>query len=125
MPVKVADASVVAALAFGEPRAQEALRLLNRADVCAPLLLPFELANVAWKKAMAAPEQREAILMGLAHALTLDIELVDVDQTAVFLLAMSKGITTYDATYLWVALERNAALVTFDKALSAAAEDSR
>jgi hypothetical protein len=41
MPVKVVDASVLAALAFGEPRADEAASLLSGADLYAPDLLPY------------------------------------------------------------------------------------
>ena len=47
MPAKVVDASVLAAMAFGEPLADEAARLLSGADVYAPDLLPYELTSVA------------------------------------------------------------------------------
>ncbi len=39
MPARVVDASVVAAIAFAEPRAQEALALLGTDDLYAPSLL--------------------------------------------------------------------------------------
>jgi len=41
MPVKVGDASVLAALAFGESRADEAATLLSGADLYAPELLSY------------------------------------------------------------------------------------
>lgn len=57
MPVKVVDASVLAALAFGEPRADEAASLLSGADLYAPNLLPYEMASVAIKKIERYPAQ--------------------------------------------------------------------
>ena len=53
MPGKVADASVMAAIAFGEPRADEAGALLDGSDIFAPTLLAYELTNVAMMKARA------------------------------------------------------------------------
>jgi len=67
MPARVADASVVAAIAFGEPRAMEAARLLSDAALFAPNLLPYELASVAWKKVRERPRQRRLISLALAR----------------------------------------------------------
>ena len=50
MPAKVVDASVLAAVAFGEPRTDEAAALLLGADLYAPDLLPYEMASIALKK---------------------------------------------------------------------------
>lgn len=119
-PAKVADASVVAARAFGEPRADEAERLLESADLFAPQLLAYELTNVARKKALQFPNDVSAIEQGFRWALMLDIQWVDVDHQAVLALALEKGITAYDASYLYVARSLGAPLVTFDAALRAA-----
>ena len=51
----VVDASALAAIAFNEPGADEVARRLEGASVSAPLLLKFELANVAWKKIRRQP----------------------------------------------------------------------
>jgi predicted nucleic acid-binding protein len=113
----VADASVLAALLFGEPRASEAVRLLRDADLYEPALLPFELASIARKKARGHPEKREAILRALQIGLSLAVTWVDVDHLAVVELALATGLTTYDAAYLEVAQKLRIALVTFDEAL--------
>ncbi|GBD32964.1 hypothetical protein HRbin33_01940 [bacterium HR33] len=55
MPAKVADASVLAAIAFGEPRAEEATSLLQDAILHEPALLAYELTSVAQKKALRYP----------------------------------------------------------------------
>ena len=43
----VGDASVIAVIAFAEPRADEAEALLEDADLSAPTLLAYELTSVA------------------------------------------------------------------------------
>lgn len=56
MPGKVADASVLGAVVFGEPRAAEARSLLAGADLYEPVLLAYELASIARKKIGIYPE---------------------------------------------------------------------
>lgn len=75
MPAKVVDASVLAAVAFGEPRADEATALLSGADLYAPDLLPYELASVALRKSPRYPEQARQIASALEAVLSLDISL--------------------------------------------------
>jgi predicted nucleic acid-binding protein len=64
MPDRVVDASVIAAMVFEEPRADEAEDLLRDATLFAPEILPYELASVALKKtqsrAIAALRDRDA-----------------------------------------------------------------
>ena len=117
MPGRVADASVLGSLIFNEPRATEAATLLNGSDLYAPTLLTYELASVARKKILLYPEQREALLQALEIALELDIGWVDVDQPAAVALALETGLTTYDASYLYVSRHLDLPLVTFDERL--------
>ena len=123
MPVKVADASVLAAVAFGEPQADEAVELLGGAVLHEPTLLAYELASVAHKKALRYPDRVDAIAAALALALALEIQWHEVDHRAVLGLALEKGLTTYDATYLYVARSVGAPLVTFDEKLRAATRE--
>jgi len=116
----VVDASVLGALLFGEPRAQEALSLLGGSDLYAPTLLDYELTGLARKKALRYPEQREAIFEGLRLGLALDLHRVEVDHEAVLRLALETGLTTYDASYLHLARSLGIPLVTFDERLKAA-----
>lgn len=114
MPAKVVDASVLAAIAFGEPRAEEAMALLQDVSLHEPILLAYELTSVAHKKALLYPDRVDAISRALELALALEIQWVDVDHRVVLHLALEKGLTTYDATYLYVAQSLGAPLVTFD-----------
>jgi hypothetical protein len=52
---RVVDASVLAAVAFIEPRAQEAKDLLLEGTLHAPTILPIELCSVALKKHAFSP----------------------------------------------------------------------
>ena len=121
MADKVVDASVLGAVAFGEPRADEAAALLDRAALHAPGLLAYEIASIARRKIVLAPSSRDLIVAALEDALALDLTWWEVDQAAVADLALALGITTYDASYLHLARRIGAELVTFDEALASAA----
>lgn len=120
MPGKVVDASVIAAIAFQESRTLEAEAILEGADLVAPLLLGFELANIARNKALRDPHRLEGIKEGLLEALELEIQWKEVDQLAVLELALRTGLTTYDASYLYLARRLDLPLVTFDHQLQVA-----
>ncbi len=120
MPGKVVDASVIAAIAFQETRTLEAEAILEGADLAAPPLLGFELANIARNKALRDPLRLETIREGLLEALQLEIQSIEVDHLAVLELALETGLTTYDASYLYLARYLGIPLVTFDQQLQAA-----
>ena len=123
MPARVADANVVGAIIFEEPRAEEADALIRGTELYAPRLLAYELTSIARKKTLLYPEKRDAIAQALDVALAMDIQWVDVAHGAVLRLALEKGVTTYDATYLHVARSLGVPLVTFDQRLHAATQD--
>jgi len=118
---KVIDASALAALLFGEPEAEAIAGQLEGARLVAPGLLAFELANVCLVKSRRHPERREALLAGLKLCGRLGVEEIAVDHDAVVDLALETGLTAYDASYLWLARQLGADIVTLDKALDRAA----
>jgi predicted nucleic acid-binding protein len=118
--VKVVDASALAALLFGEPEAGAVAMRLDGARLVAPALLAFELANVCLVKCRRHPRLREALLAGFRLRHRLGVEEVAVDQDAALALSIETGLTAYDASYLWIARELGAELVTLDKALGKA-----
>jgi predicted nucleic acid-binding protein len=119
MPVKVVDASAIGALLFGEPAAEAVAAKLAGATLAAPALLSFEIANIAVKKLRRHPERRTAVRAAYALSARLAIDIVAVDLTTVVGLAEDTGLTAYDASYLWLARELGAELVTLDKKLDA------
>jgi predicted nucleic acid-binding protein len=122
MPALVADASVLAAIAFGESAAQRARAELQGARLYEPSLLPYELASIARGKIRRDPDQRQLIMRALVIVLSIEMELIEVEQVAVVRLALASGLTTCDATYLHLARSLGVPLVTFDKQLRAAAD---
>jgi predicted nucleic acid-binding protein len=112
----VVDASALAALVFQEPGAAAIRDRLDGATVFAPSLLRYELANVAWKKARRQPADAARILGALAVALDSDWGLTwrEVEAADVVMLAAATGLTSYDASYLWLAGMLGADLVTLD-----------
>jgi predicted nucleic acid-binding protein len=116
---KVVDASVVAALVFGEERGEEAAALLDGHRLLAPNLLPYEMASVYRKKVLTVPAKRENLRDGLLDGLRLGIELTPVSAAAVADLALEKRVTVYDAAYLWLAATLEIELLTFDADLAA------
>jgi predicted nucleic acid-binding protein len=120
MPVKVVDASAIAALMFGEPEAGEAATRLRGATLAAPALLPFEIASVCVKKLACHPEQRELLLAASRLFKRLEIAQHNVDLRGVVELAQQSGLSAYDASYLWLARHLRAELVTLDARLARA-----
>ncbi len=120
----VADASVLAALLFNEPRAAEAARRLDGAIVHAPNLLAYELASVAWKKIRRDAATAPAICRALAEGLDdrSGIAWCPVSHVDVVLISLATGLSAYDASYVWLAGFLGAELVTFDERLAAASE---
>jgi predicted nucleic acid-binding protein len=119
MAAKVIDASVLGALLFGEPRADEAFSLLHGATLYAPTLLDYELTSIARKKILRYPEQKERLLTALKIGLSLDLRRVEVDHESALHLSLETGLTTYDASYLALARALGVSLVTFDERLRA------
>lgn len=119
--VKVVDASVVAAILFGEPEAEAAVQRIGDARLIAPTLLAFELANVCLTKCRRHTDRREKLLAAYVLRERFAIEEVAVDLAASLELAEATGLTVYDASYLWLARAQGVALVTFDRALERAA----
>jgi len=93
MPARVVDASVLAAIVFAEPEASEAQRAIGGAEMCAPSLLSYEISNVAWTKTRRNPELRAIIQNRLARVPLLRVTLVEVNQLAVFDLAIDTDLT--------------------------------
>ena len=118
MPDKVVDASVIAALAFEESRADEAEDLIRDASLFAPEIFPYELASVDLKKTNVDPARRIDLAMRLRTALSIQIELVPTAPFELLELALETNLTIYDAAYLQAARGLGCALVTFDEKLA-------
>ncbi|MEO7026992.1 MAG: type II toxin-antitoxin system VapC family toxin [Caulobacteraceae bacterium] len=120
-PLKVADASAVAAILFGEPEAARMTSALENGRLHAPEIIDLELTSVLLKKVRRSPDERDRLLACFRLFGEFDIRRHPIDRTGVFILAERSGLSAYDASYLWLAQELRAELVTIDKRLGAAA----
>jgi predicted nucleic acid-binding protein len=117
MTVKVVDASALAALLSGEPEADAVEARLRDAVFVAPRLIEYELGNTCWKKCRRYPASAAALTANFLLLQDLDLQLQDVDPAAVLELAQRLEITYYDSSYLWLARQLTAELVTLDARL--------
>jgi predicted nucleic acid-binding protein len=117
---KVVDASALAAVLLDETTADSVAARLEKQQLLAPALLPFEMVSVCWKKAKKYPEKIDLFLAAIDRFCRIPIVMVEVDFRAILPLALRHRLTTYDASYLWLALEMDAELVTLDAELGRA-----
>jgi predicted nucleic acid-binding protein len=121
MDAKVVDASAIAALLLGEPQAEDIAQRLGDARLIAPALLAFELANVCLVKRRRRPDQASTLTAAFGLRDRLAMEEIAVDHEGVLQLAAATDLTAYDASYLWLARETGAELITLDRRLAQAA----
>ncbi len=118
----VVDASAVAAVVFGELGGDAVRHELRGQPLYAPSLINYELTHVAWKKLRRSPSGAEAILEALGAVVRLGVVHTQPDMVQVLALAAATGLTSYDASYLWVSKSLGLRLVTLDRELAKAAE---
>jgi predicted nucleic acid-binding protein len=117
MPIAIVDTSALAALVFGEPEAELVAKNMTGFNLVAPHLLWYELTSVCLKKIKRYPEKSNEILNAFQLAANLQIELTDVDHSAVVPLAQETNLTSYDAAFLWLSRECGGLLITLDQEL--------
>ena len=124
----VVDASLIIAWLLREERSAEAAsvaHLIVEEGAWVPQLFPLEIANVlvqaVWRKRIAAAYADEQLRRLEDISLSTDTETSDHAWDETYRLAMDEGLTAYDATYLELALRRDATLATLDTDLADAA----
>ena len=123
MPVKVVDASAVSALLFAERDAEEIANRIRGHSLASPALLTFEVASVCLKKMRRHPARKTLLLAAYSLLSRMEIAETAVDGSEVVVFAEHRGLTVYDADYLWLAQKLGAELVTLDKKLSKVAKE--
>ena len=114
----VVDASAVAAVLFSEANGDTIRAHVRGESLLAPQLIDYELANICWKRIRREPMAGPGLLTMLSGVTALGIRRVEVPAIEVATLAVQTGLTAYDASYLWLALSRDAELVTLDNQLA-------
>ncbi len=106
------------AIVFAEPGSQTLAEQLQGRHLLAPTLMPYEVANALWVKARRDPEQRAALFEQFRDFLAVSFEACEVDLEGAASLGLQHGLTVYDASYLWLAIDRKAGLVTLDRQMA-------
>jgi len=117
----VCDASVAAAIAYGEPLSDRAQTLVGVKRLLAPALFRYEMANILVRKCRFAPDDASRFEKAFLDSLRIPIRLVDPSWPAVVEIARENGLSAYDAAYLQLALELRVPLATLDERLGQAA----
>lgn len=124
----VADASILAALAFGEEAGATAARafVADAAELIAPDLLRLELVSVAAKKVWRGEASEEMALAAVEAAQALLTETAPSGPLAAraFGLAARHRFSVYDAVYLALAEAEDSCLATLDQKLARRAEEN-
>jgi predicted nucleic acid-binding protein len=119
--VKIVDASAIAAIVFAEPESARIEAEITGHSLAAPFLLPFEISNVCLKKLRAHPDRSESILARFARFADIPIDLHTCDPASIVEAARATGLSAYDASYLLLAAQLSAKLLTLDEKLGKAA----
>jgi predicted nucleic acid-binding protein len=119
---RVVDTSAVAAMLFGEPDGPWVHALLSGSPLVVPGIFHFELGNTCRMKCRRHPDGAEALLANwLEWNSEPPVTAMATDLIATMHLARDHNLTFYDASYLWLAQDRTAELISLDKALVLAA----
>ncbi len=117
----VCDASaIVAALLDSGPDGRWATEALAGADLAAPSLLPFEVANIIRQHELAGFVGADQAAQAHADLLDLAIEHWPYELIAARVWDLRANLSAYDASYVAVAELIDARLVTLDRRLARA-----
>ena len=124
----VVDASVAVKWVLPEPGSDQAAALrTEEPDVIAPSLVVAEIGNALWKSALRKDLGRSQALDGLRIATAHFSRLIGIEDLATdaMALAIEGRHPIYDCFYLALARRENAALITADEAMIAAARKAK
>jgi len=117
----VVDASVVvSALIDSGPDGNWAEEILVHGNLCAPQLMPIEVANILGRAALAGNISQDSASLAHQALLSLRCELFDYEVLAERVWALRANVTAYDACHIALAETLGADLATLDRALSRA-----
>jgi predicted nucleic acid-binding protein len=130
MPKKfVIDNSIVMSWCFGDEKSEYAMDVLNQlqyAEAFTPAIWPLELGNVLLvsERKKRLDESKIVSFFTLLDGLPINVEQESPERmlNEIFILARNYTLSTYDASYLDLAIRLNLPLATLDQSLIDAAK---
>ena len=89
----------------------------NKINLVSPQLLVYETMNGLRSAVLQKRQTEKTAELLLDSFLNMGIHFEKVDEKEVLRLALKKSITTYDASYVWLAKSQNIRLLTLDEKL--------
>jgi len=89
----------------------------NKVNLVSPHLLVYETMNGLRSAVLQKRQTEKTAELLLDSFLNMGIHFEKVDEKGVLRLALKKSITSYDASYVWLAKSQNIGLLTLDEKL--------
>lgn len=128
----VIDASAILSWCFDDEKPRNADALMQRlvdGGMMAPSLFPLEVTNTLWssERKKRITWQQASVFVALVESLRIEIDMETPWRawSEIRELSRREGLSTYDASYLELAIRRQATLATYDKALIRAAKANK
>jgi predicted nucleic acid-binding protein len=116
--IRIVDASAIGAVMLVEPEGTWVNEQTDGMELLASAILPFEVGNIFWKRMRQSGADTYAIsTIWAAWSSLLPVRLVTPDPSHTLRLAYETGLTFYDASYVRVAQDHAADLISLDRRL--------
>ncbi len=116
--IRIVDASAVGAVLFVERDADWVNEQTVGMDLVAPGLLSFEIGNICWKRMQRAESDFDSLMViWMAWNTSSPVRFIQPDPVQTLRLAHETGLTFYDASYVRLAQEHAAELISLDAKL--------
>lgn len=121
--VYVIDASFILAFLLPDERNEQVVEVfkqysLGKINFIASKVLPFEIVN-SLKNAIPKRVTQQNVIIMIENFLELKIEFMETDLKQILNLSLTKYLSVYDTSYLYLAQTNNFPLLTLDKKLKA------
>ena len=113
--IRIVDASAIGAVLLVERDAAWVSEQTDGIELVAPAILPFEVGNICWKRLRHSAAEADSVMaIWTAWTASLPVRLVMPDLKGTLRLAYETALTFYDASYVRVALDHHADLISLD-----------
>jgi predicted nucleic acid-binding protein len=116
--IRIVDASAIGAVLLVEREAAWVNEQTDGIELVAPAILPFEVGNICWKRLRRSASEVDSIMaIWTAWNASMPVRLVTPHPMHTLRLAYETGLTLYDASYVCLAQDHDADLISLDSQL--------